>query len=172
MLWGLARLPAVAFVDAPPVPGRPVAGFVSPPGWAEGCAGVALRLLGVPESGTPLTEVGLGESGEAELAQVRYGRPEVLGQLLFNWRDRAAPGPRAAAVRDLPGDRVAAASTALSINSRVRASVGTALLSVVLGSAGTDPAGFRIAYAVAAGLPALACCLRHSFPGGGPAGGS
>ncbi|MFF6777655.1 DHA2 family efflux MFS transporter permease subunit [Streptomyces sp. NPDC012637] len=60
------------------------------------------------------------------------------------------------ASRNLPKERMAAASTALSINSQLGASVGTALCSVVLGAAGTDPAGFRITYAVAAALLALA----------------
>ncbi|MEU2712596.1 hypothetical protein [Streptomyces sp. NPDC007205] len=48
-----------------------------------------------------------------------------------------------------------AASTALSINSQLGVSVGTAVLSVVPGSAGLHPAGFRTAYTVAATLPAL-----------------
>nr|WP_228553733.1 DHA2 family efflux MFS transporter permease subunit [Catenulispora pinisilvae] len=58
--------------------------------------------------------------------------------------------------RDLPKERMAAASTALSINAQIWASVGTALVSVVLGSAGPNPSGFRTAYAVAAVLLALA----------------
>lgn len=69
------------------------------------------------------------------------------------------------ATRGLPGDRVAAASTALNINSQVWASVGTALLSVVLGTAGTDPSGFRTAYAVAAGLLTLALLPAALLPG-------
>ncbi|MFI7499752.1 DHA2 family efflux MFS transporter permease subunit [Streptomyces sp. NPDC049687] len=70
----------------------------------------------------------------------------------------------ATASRDLPKDRMAAASTALSINSQVCASVGTALLSVVLGAAGPDPAGFRTAYLVAAGLLALALLPATGLP--------
>jgi EmrB/QacA subfamily drug resistance transporter len=69
------------------------------------------------------------------------------------------------ASRDLPTDRMAAASTALSINSQVGASVGARLLSVVLGSAGADPTGFRIAYAVAAALLALAVLPALLLPG-------
>ncbi|MER5214480.1 DHA2 family efflux MFS transporter permease subunit [Streptomyces sp. NPDC002838] len=69
------------------------------------------------------------------------------------------------ASRDLPKDRIAAASTALNITSQMGASVGTALISVVLGSAGTDPAGFRITYAVAAGLLALALVPAALLPG-------
>ncbi|GAA4011204.1 DHA2 family efflux MFS transporter permease subunit [Streptomyces sp. NBC_01352] len=69
------------------------------------------------------------------------------------------------ASRDLPKDRMAAASTALSINAQVWASVGTALISVVLGSTGADPAGFRVAYAVAAGLLALALLPAALLPG-------
>src|SRR3954451_4208368 len=59
------------------------------------------------------------------------------------------------ATRDPPRDRLAGAGTAPSINSQVWASVVSALLSVLLGAAGAYPAGFRIAYAAAAGLLAL-----------------
>ncbi|MFG2875031.1 DHA2 family efflux MFS transporter permease subunit [Streptomyces sp. NPDC048337] len=68
------------------------------------------------------------------------------------------------ASRGLPNDRMAAASTALSINSQVWASVGTALISVLLGSAGADPAGFRLAYAAAATLLALALLPATLLP--------
>ncbi|MEU9474149.1 DHA2 family efflux MFS transporter permease subunit [Streptomyces sp. NPDC048191] len=68
------------------------------------------------------------------------------------------------ASRDLPGDRLAAASTALSINSQLGASVGTAVLSVVLGQAGTAPAGFRTAYAAAALLLAAAALPALALP--------
>ncbi|MEU3721571.1 DHA2 family efflux MFS transporter permease subunit [Streptomyces sp. NPDC031705] len=69
------------------------------------------------------------------------------------------------ASRDLPAERVAAASTALGINSQLWASVGTALLSVVLGSTGPNPAGFRLAYGVAAVLLALAVIPALRLPG-------
>ncbi|MER6733522.1 MFS transporter [Streptomyces puniciscabiei] len=69
------------------------------------------------------------------------------------------------ASRGLPAERLAAASTALSINSQLGASVGTAVLSVVLGSAGTHPSGFRTAYAVAATLLALAALPALALPG-------
>ncbi|MET8507314.1 DHA2 family efflux MFS transporter permease subunit [Streptomyces sp. NPDC004787] len=69
------------------------------------------------------------------------------------------------ASRDLPKDRLAAASTALSINSQLGASIGTALCSVVLSSAGADPAGFRLTYAVAAALIALALLPALLLPG-------
>ncbi len=68
------------------------------------------------------------------------------------------------ATRDLPQDRLAAASTVLSINSQVWASVGTALMSLLLGSCGTTPAGFRITYAVAAVLLALALVPASFLP--------
>ncbi|MFG3345461.1 DHA2 family efflux MFS transporter permease subunit [Streptomyces sp. NPDC048018] len=68
------------------------------------------------------------------------------------------------ASRDLPRERMAAAGTALSINSQVGASAGTALGSVVLGAAGADPAGFRVAYAVTAGLIALALLPALALP--------
>ncbi|WP_225826810.1 DHA2 family efflux MFS transporter permease subunit [Streptomyces naphthomycinicus] len=66
--------------------------------------------------------------------------------------------------RALPADRLAAASTALSINSQLAASVGTALLSVVLGAAGPGPAGFRLTYTVAAALLALAVLPALRLP--------
>ncbi|MGW7816545.1 MFS transporter [Streptomyces puniciscabiei] len=69
------------------------------------------------------------------------------------------------ASRGLPAERLAAASTALSINSQLGASVGTAVLSVVLGSAGSHPSGFRTAYAVAATLLALAALPALALPG-------
>ncbi|MFF9522158.1 hypothetical protein ACF1DV_09315 [Streptomyces achromogenes] len=55
---------------------------------------------------------------------------------------------------------------ALSINAQPAASAGTALLSVLLGAAGPDPAGFRLAYAVAAALLALALPTALRLPGG------
>ncbi|MFI2207389.1 DHA2 family efflux MFS transporter permease subunit [Streptomyces sp. NPDC020192] len=69
------------------------------------------------------------------------------------------------ATRELPVDRMPAASTALSINSQLWASVGTAVLSVVLGAAGQDPAGFRLTYAVAAALLALSALPALRLPG-------
>ncbi|WP_426568283.1 DHA2 family efflux MFS transporter permease subunit [Streptomyces canus] len=69
------------------------------------------------------------------------------------------------ASRGLPTDRMAAAGTALSINAQVSASVGTALISVVLGSAGPEPSGFRTAYLVAAALLALALLPAARLPG-------
>ncbi|KOV61461.1 multidrug transporter [Streptomyces sp. MMG1121] len=69
------------------------------------------------------------------------------------------------ATRQLPADRMASASTALSINSQLGASVGTAVLSVVLGAAGQHPAGFRLTYAVAAVLLALSALPALRLPG-------
>ncbi|GHE03458.1 DHA2 family efflux MFS transporter permease subunit [Streptomyces alanosinicus] len=74
------------------------------------------------------------------------------------------------ASRELPAPQLAAASTALSINSQLGASVGTAVLSVVLGQAGLTPAGFRTAYAVAAALLALAVLPSLRLPGRRPPG--
>lgn len=103
-MWCHACPPVVGFVDAPPVPGRPVAGFVSPPEWAGCFPDAGLRILHVPELSKPLTEVDLSGLAQAELAQVRYRRPGVLGQPLFNWWDRAArwPGRRAGRPRRRP----------------------------------------------------------------------
>ncbi|MCE0447733.1 hypothetical protein LT493_38250 [Streptomyces tricolor] len=63
-----------------------------------------------------------------------------------------------------PPDRLAGASTALSINAQLAASVGTAVLSVVLGTAGQDPTGFRLTYAVTAALLALAVVPSLRLP--------
>ena len=78
------------------------------------------------------------------------------------------------AARDLPKDRLAAASTALSINQQLWASVGTALTSVLLGATGrtgttgttgTDPTAFATTYAVAAAALALALVPAVWLPG-------
>ncbi|MGW6705368.1 DHA2 family efflux MFS transporter permease subunit [Streptomyces sp. NPDC054956] len=68
------------------------------------------------------------------------------------------------ASRNLPKDRMTAASTILSINSQIWASVGTALISVALSSAGQTPAGFRTTYAIAAALLALALLPATFLP--------
>lgn len=70
--------------------------------------------------------------------------------------------------RDLPKERLAAASTALSINAQVWVAAGTALISVVLDSAGGGPGGFRTAYTIAAGLLALALLPASLLPGRRP----
>ncbi|MEU8761082.1 DHA2 family efflux MFS transporter permease subunit [Streptomyces sp. NPDC048659] len=69
------------------------------------------------------------------------------------------------ASRSLPKDRMAAASTALGINSQLGAAVGTALCSVVLSTAGPGPDGFRTAFAVAAALLAAAVAPALFLPG-------
>ncbi|AWZ09758.1 DHA2 family efflux MFS transporter permease subunit [Streptomyces sp. ICC4] len=77
----------------------------------------------------------------------------------------------ATASRDLPKDRMTAASTILSINAQIWASVGTALTSVTLSSVGTTPAGFRTTYAIAAVLLALALLPATRLPTRHPAAG-
>ncbi|MER8042892.1 DHA2 family efflux MFS transporter permease subunit [Streptomyces sp. NPDC094032] len=69
------------------------------------------------------------------------------------------------ATRSLPKDRMAAASTALGINSQLGAAIGTALCSVVLTTAGIHPSGFRTAFAVAAALLAAAVLPALLLPG-------
>ncbi|MEW2287837.1 DHA2 family efflux MFS transporter permease subunit [Streptomyces sp. NPDC047841] len=74
------------------------------------------------------------------------------------------------ATRGLPPDRLPGASTALSINAQLAASVGTALLSVVLAAAGPSPASFRLTYAVTAALLAVAVLSALRLPGRPAAG--
>ncbi|MGK4586212.1 hypothetical protein [Kitasatospora sp. HPMI-4] len=81
------HLPLVAFTHVLPQPGQPVAGFVDARMWAGGFEGAGLRLLTVQELGTPMDQVDLRSLSKAELAQIRYWRPEVLSDLLFNWWD-------------------------------------------------------------------------------------
>ncbi|MCM1971960.1 DHA2 family efflux MFS transporter permease subunit [Streptomyces sp. G1] len=68
------------------------------------------------------------------------------------------------ASRDLPRARMTAASTLLSINSQIGASVGTALLSVTLTGTGTTPTGFRTTYAIAALLFTLSLIPTSHLP--------
>ncbi|MFI2431373.1 hypothetical protein [Streptomyces sp. NPDC018693] len=82
-----AHLPVIAFADAAPVPGRPLTGFVDPPGWADGFSTVGFRCLSVEELRTPMSDVDATGLTEAELTQIRYWRPEALSDLLFNWWD-------------------------------------------------------------------------------------
>lgn len=82
-----ADLPLVAFTREPPVPGRPVAGFVDPPSWATPFEDIGLRALSVRELRTPVSEVDAGLLATADPDDVRYWRPDVLSDLLFNWWD-------------------------------------------------------------------------------------
>ncbi|WP_424216770.1 DHA2 family efflux MFS transporter permease subunit (plasmid) [Streptomyces sp. BI20] len=68
------------------------------------------------------------------------------------------------ASRELARARAGAASTALAINSQIGASVGTALVSVLLGNLGTGPQGFRTVYLVTAGVLALALLPALRLP--------
>ncbi|PIB11412.1 hypothetical protein B1C81_04245 [Streptomyces sp. HG99] len=79
------HLPLVAFTGTSPVPGRPVSGFVDPPAWAGGFDAVGLRALPTRDLNAPMASVDLSELANAELAQIRYWRPGVVGDLLFNW---------------------------------------------------------------------------------------
>ncbi len=115
-------------------------------GIAVGCAGMALTALQI---------------GSADVAAWRIVGSGVLlgigsGMVLMPTMTTAGRG--------LPRERMAAASTALSINSQLGASVGTAFVSTVLTSAGTAPAGFRTTYAVAAVLLALALVPAGLLP--------
>lgn len=109
--------------------------------------------------GMALTAVRIGEADVAAWRLVGAGMVMGIGSGMVLMPTMTT------ASRDLAKDRMAAASTAMSINAQVWASVGTALISVVLGSAGMDPSGFRIAYAVAAALLALALMPTSLLPG-------
>ncbi|MFJ5228414.1 hypothetical protein ACIQBJ_00825 [Kitasatospora sp. NPDC088391] len=82
-----AHLPLVAFTRVAPQPGQPLSGFVDAPMWTGGFASVGLRVLTVKELSTPMEQVDLRGLSRVELAQIRHWRPEVLGDLLFNWWD-------------------------------------------------------------------------------------
>lgn len=82
-----AHLPVVSFADTPLVPRRPVSGFVDPPLWTGAFETAGLRMLSADELSTPMTQVDLSELSAAELTQIRYWRPRVLSDLLFNWWD-------------------------------------------------------------------------------------
>ncbi|MFI1761969.1 DHA2 family efflux MFS transporter permease subunit [Streptomyces sp. NPDC020800] len=116
-------------------------------------AGIAVGALGMA-----LVGVQVGEAGVPGWRVVAAGTVVGVGSGMVLMPTMAT------ATRDLPAERAAAASTALGINSQLGASVGTALLSVVLGSAGTDLAGFRLAYAVATALLALAVLPALRLP--------
>ncbi|MFJ9816186.1 DHA2 family efflux MFS transporter permease subunit [Streptomyces sp. NPDC101151] len=117
-----------------------------PAGIAVGALGMALVALQSGVSGVPMWRV------VVPAMVMGVGAGTVLMPTMTT------------ATRDLPADRVAAASTALGINSQLGASVGTAVLSVVLGSAGMEPARFRITYAIAAALLALAILPALRLP--------
>lgn len=81
-----AHLPVVAFTVTPPAPGN-VWDFVDPPDWARGFEAAGFQVLTARRLGTPMSRVDVGDLSLAELVQVRYWLPEVLGDLLFNWWD-------------------------------------------------------------------------------------
>ncbi|WP_460070695.1 DHA2 family efflux MFS transporter permease subunit [Streptomyces sp. YKOK-I1] len=116
-------------------------------------AGIAVGALGMA-----LTGLALGT------ADVPAWRPVAATVLLGVGAGMVLMPTMTTASRDLPKERLAAATTALSINAQVSASAGTALVSVVLGSAGLDPAGFRTACLVAAALLALALLPATGLP--------
>ncbi|RAG84125.1 MFS transporter [Streptacidiphilus pinicola] len=116
------------------------------PGIAFGALGMALNALQIGSPGVPAWRL------VAASMVMGLGAGMVLMPTMT------------IAARGLPRDRAAAASTVLSINQQVWASVGTALVSVTLGSAGVDPAGFRTTYALAAALLALALVPAALLP--------
>ncbi|MFF1408746.1 DHA2 family efflux MFS transporter permease subunit [Streptomyces sp. NPDC058289] len=120
-------------------------------------AGIAVGALGMA-----LTAL---QAGSAEAAPWRFVAASIVmgvgaGMVLMPTMTTAS--------RDLPRARMTAASTLLSINSQIGASVGTALLSVTLSGTGTTPTGFRTTYAIAALLLALALIPASRLPGRHP----
>lgn len=77
----------VTFTSTPPVPGQRVSEFEDPPAWAGTFGAAGLQPLAALEPSTSMADVNIGEPAEAELAQLRYWRPDVLSDLLFNWWD-------------------------------------------------------------------------------------
>ena len=80
-------LPVVAFVARSPQAGVSLAGFTSPPAWADAYEVAGFRLLDVEELNMSLAAADTSELAEAELEQVRYWRPGTVGELMFNWGD-------------------------------------------------------------------------------------
>ncbi|MEU8619413.1 DHA2 family efflux MFS transporter permease subunit [Streptomyces sp. NPDC048623] len=125
---------------------------------------VAPRRL-IP-AGVAVAALGMGMSAlQTGIPDVAVWRPVAAAMLMGVGAGIVMMPTMTTASRDLPRHRLAAASTALSIDSQLGAAVGTALCSVLLASAGTDPAGFRLTYAVAAGLLTLAVLPALFLPG-------
>ncbi|MCP9986382.1 hypothetical protein LUX01_06410 [Streptomyces sudanensis] len=82
-----AHLPVVAFTELRPVPGQPLTRFVNPPPWADAFTAFGFRCLQVEDLSLPMSTVDVAELAEAELTQIRYWRPQSLGDLVFNWWD-------------------------------------------------------------------------------------
>ncbi|MFI6155082.1 DHA2 family efflux MFS transporter permease subunit [Kitasatospora sp. NPDC051170] len=109
-----------------------------PPGVALGALGMALTAW---------------QSGQAD---VPAWRVVTAAMVMGTGAGMVLMPTMTTATRHLPQDELAAATTALSINSQLCASIGTALTSTTLAAAGTAPAGFRTAYTLAAAALALA----------------
>ncbi|KQW03354.1 hypothetical protein ASD08_44480 [Streptomyces sp. Root369] len=69
------------------MPGQPLSRFVDPPPWADAFEAAVFRCLQVEDLSLPMSKVDVAELAEAELAQIRYWRPQGLSDLLFNWWD-------------------------------------------------------------------------------------
>ncbi|MFC9432471.1 hypothetical protein [Nocardia sp. NPDC057030] len=80
-------LPLVAVAE-PIGPDEVVPVFVCDPQLTEVISCISqFRVLTPTELATPLAECDLSELGEAELAQIRYWKPETVGETVFNWWD-------------------------------------------------------------------------------------
>ncbi|MER7563517.1 hypothetical protein ACGFWE_14375 [Streptomyces sp. NPDC048523] len=82
-----ASWPVVAFTDAPPVPMRPVSGFVAPPVSVGAFATAGFEVLSPDVLSTPLSRLDLTGLTKADRSDIRYWRPDALADLLFNWWD-------------------------------------------------------------------------------------
>ncbi|MBT2466593.1 MFS transporter [Streptomyces sp. ISL-66] len=136
------------------------------------------RIDKVPPRRLIRTGIALGALGMA-LTALQVGSPDVAAWRVVGASVVMGVGTgmvllptMTTASRGLPKQRMTAASTILSINSQIWASIGTALISVTLGATGLTPTGFRTTYALAATLLALsllpATFLPHRSPSRAP----
>ncbi|MFF7048279.1 hypothetical protein ACFY94_07955 [Streptomyces griseorubiginosus] len=79
--------PIVAFTGTPPVAGRPVSDFVDPPAYADVFEAYGFQVLTPDALNTPSGELDLTDLAPIGPSDLRYWRPDVLGDVLFNWWD-------------------------------------------------------------------------------------
>ena len=79
--------PIVAFTGTPPVAGRPVSDFMDSPPYADVFKAYGFQVLTPAVLNTPVAALDLTELTPIEPTDLRYWRPDVLGDVLFNWWD-------------------------------------------------------------------------------------